>query len=482
MRQLFYIILLSFIVTPTIGFGQNEDDAFRFSNFQTLGSARFNSMSGAFTALGGDPSAIHFNPAGLGVMRRSEFSFSPYLSFNSNEATHLGNRATDFDVDAKFGNVAIVLASQPRGGNKWRQSNFGITFNKLIDYNNSFTVSGVNNAGSLLDVYRQDIENGYFGTYGSDLAWQAYLVDTTTYNGPLEYYTQIPNYGQQQKNIVTTKGDLRETLFSYGANYDDILYIGASVGLLRLRYERNSYFEEVVASNDSTTYLDNYSITDNLNSSGNGVRASLGFIYRPTNYLRIGASIQSPGVLSITDSYRSSVYAEYDSNFTISYAPDPGLFDYSVKTPSRVNAGMAFIFGKYGLLSFDYQLTDYSSMVLRSRPRSVYSFDTENSIISTYYTNQHRFALGAESRYGAFSFRAGATYQSNALTDANLNDYSSFTCSFGAGYRKEHFYADLGVVSMTSTQKYYIYDPAFIEASTIRFNTLSFSLSVGLRF
>ena len=44
------------------------------------GTARFNAMSGAFGALGGDMSAIESNPAGAAVFLKSELSFS--LDFN----------------------------------------------------------------------------------------------------------------------------------------------------------------------------------------------------------------------------------------------------------------------------------------------------------------------------------------------------------------------------------------------------------------
>ena len=58
---------------------QNADDALRYSQIFYTGSARFMSMGGAFTALGGDMSTFSQNPAGIGVFRSSEISVTPQL-------------------------------------------------------------------------------------------------------------------------------------------------------------------------------------------------------------------------------------------------------------------------------------------------------------------------------------------------------------------------------------------------------------------
>lgn len=67
------IMVLGFSLTTS---AQNADDALRYSQQFYGGSARFSAMGGAFTALGGDLSSFGLNPAGVGVFRRSEFSFS----------------------------------------------------------------------------------------------------------------------------------------------------------------------------------------------------------------------------------------------------------------------------------------------------------------------------------------------------------------------------------------------------------------------
>src|SRR5674536_391977 len=74
---------------------QNVDDALRYSQSFYGGTARFMSMGGAFTALGGDISSLSQNPAGLGVFRSSEITLTPQL-FHINTAASFNGLNSDF--------------------------------------------------------------------------------------------------------------------------------------------------------------------------------------------------------------------------------------------------------------------------------------------------------------------------------------------------------------------------------------------------
>ena len=65
---------------------QNFEDIVRFSGTPNNGTARVSAMGGAFTALGGDISAITINPASVGVFRKSEVSFTPFVNIAKTNA------------------------------------------------------------------------------------------------------------------------------------------------------------------------------------------------------------------------------------------------------------------------------------------------------------------------------------------------------------------------------------------------------------
>ena len=72
-------IMLAILCLALATQAQNFEDIVRFSATPNNGTARVSAMGGAFTALGGDISAIAINPASVGVFRKSEISFTPFV-------------------------------------------------------------------------------------------------------------------------------------------------------------------------------------------------------------------------------------------------------------------------------------------------------------------------------------------------------------------------------------------------------------------
>lgn len=64
---------------------QLPDDALRYSYPFVSGTARSQAIGGAIGALGGDITAAHINPAGIGLYKTREIVLSP-RQFNKNQA------------------------------------------------------------------------------------------------------------------------------------------------------------------------------------------------------------------------------------------------------------------------------------------------------------------------------------------------------------------------------------------------------------
>ena len=79
---------------------QNETDALRYSLLNMGGTARYNAMGGAFGALGGDMTTLSINPAGIGVYRKSEFSFTTAFDAFGTDATYNGTTAGQSEANA----------------------------------------------------------------------------------------------------------------------------------------------------------------------------------------------------------------------------------------------------------------------------------------------------------------------------------------------------------------------------------------------
>ena len=88
--------LISLLTTCSIMYSQNLNDALNYTDNSYQGTARFNSMSGAFGAQGGDLSSIAVNPAGSAILSKGYFSLS-FGTDNKSGQANLINSSNNFD-------------------------------------------------------------------------------------------------------------------------------------------------------------------------------------------------------------------------------------------------------------------------------------------------------------------------------------------------------------------------------------------------
>ena len=116
-------------------FAQDETDALRFSLIQPQATARAVGIGNALGSVGGDFSSLSVNPAGIGIYRSSEITFSPNLIFNSTNSTYTGTgssgNGSHFAI-SNAGYVSTKLRDSRRGG--WTSVSFGFGMNRLADW------------------------------------------------------------------------------------------------------------------------------------------------------------------------------------------------------------------------------------------------------------------------------------------------------------------------------------------------------------
>ena len=87
MRNIKHLFIVAAVgLVPVAGMSQAAVDLYNLSRPDLRGTARFMSMGGAFTALGGDISSLNQNPAGIGVYRSSEIGMTLNLDFQIGRA------------------------------------------------------------------------------------------------------------------------------------------------------------------------------------------------------------------------------------------------------------------------------------------------------------------------------------------------------------------------------------------------------------
>ena len=496
------------------------NDALRFSRLQTSGTARFQGLGGAQTAIGGDLSSVNGNPAGLGFFRKSEFSFSPGVT--------LANTTTDyFDIaespisstdDSKinpninqFG-IALYLGKDDLEGGQWRGGTFAISLARTNNFQNSFAYRGENFSSSKTD-FLVDITNGIPVSALEDLnltdielqraAYFAFLTNPfdldqngNTIADPDTYFTFARDEQENlftpviQSETVNTEGAQYQWSFAYGGNYDDKLYFGFNLGVSTVNFTQENDYSETIDNENS--FLAAFEQSDVFKVRGTGVNASLGLIYRPIDYFRIGASFTSPTWYTLREEFSTSFTSQVFNNDnvleTFNENTLPGEFDYTLRSPWRASIGAAFFVGKYGFITADAEYVAYNTMNLNARDFDGV-FDADNQTIRTIYEPTWNYKLGGEFRYGLFRVRGGFNLQNDPFDNLDDIDRKIITISGGLGVRTSQWYADVAVSRSTLNSAYlpYSFDSNSIYAglepiTETKNNLLNIVLTAGFKF
>jgi len=480
-------ILLSLLYIPFL-FAQNPEDALRFSRVFYSGTARFNSLSGAFGAVGADFSTLATNPAGIGLYRASEMTFTlaPTIAYSS--STYNMESATDNKVNLGLGNFGVVFNINPyKQGNSGilKSINIGFGFNRQNDFNNRIAISGVNTSNSMMLSYANTLNAAHTppkyvnDDYPFDIGL-AYNTNLVFYDSATDkYYCDALYGGVIQNKFINTYGSMNELDFSVGANLADQFFIGLTFGVPTINYYENSVYSETRTADTIPNFISMKYWYD-LHTRGTGINIKFGLIYKPVDWFRIGASIHTPTWYpSMRDLWSSSM----ESSFTntdwnaVKYSP-LGSYDYRLTTPFRAMGSIAFIIGQYGLISADYEYVDYSQASFNS---TYDNYQTVNNQISTDYKSSANIRVGTEWRLADFRVRGGAGYFSSPYTDKSKKG-ERIQVSGGVGYRGKHFFADVTYVWMKMKQQYYLYDPSLVNPAFISNYTNTVSTTVGFRF
>lgn len=463
---------------------QNEVDALRYSQPFINGTARYNSMAGAFTALGGDMTSINLNPAGLAVYRSSEMVASLNMFNQTTYTNYLNTSTSNGQINFNLPNFGFLIHNKIENSDYgWVSNYFAFSYNRTNYFHNKINVQGANTKNSFL-TYLTDKNSAGNGTSVNNLdpyiagpMFNVYLMDTIP-GSISKYRTPFYNGGVMQSQNIDLSGQMNEVSFSFGGNYKEKLMLGGAFSINSIRFSKKSNFTEE-DTQDTIDYLKSYQLVEKLSTKGYGLNLKMGFIYKPLDWFRIGASVIAPTIYGLSDNYSTYVKATWDSVGDIDTQTKGSEFDYQVTTPLRAYAGMAFIIGKQGLISADYEFIDYSRARLNSNS---YNFSNENNNIGNKYTAAQNIRIGGELRLDPFVIRGGyGLYGSPYNSTFNTNAIKTFYTG-GIGYREESFFMDMSILLMNQKEFYYLYSPKYVSEAENKYNIASITFTAGFKF
>jgi len=471
-----YMLLVILSACGLTAFAQAEFDALRLSQSDIIGTARYVSMSGAFGALGGDMSAIGLNPAGIGVYRSSEFSISPSFQ-QDNSKTDLGGTLGDASKTKLLMNgLGYVGSFRTYDESAITNFNFGVTYNRLADFNQNTKVLGTGRATSLLDRVCS-VENDMWyndGTHPDHTNFYKFLngVHVIGLNTAGNAYVSPLSDGEllnSNMNLEET-GGIDSWNFTLGANYNHTLYVGIGVGIQSILYDRKTTYSEDYQQGGGTE------LRNVLSTSGTGFDFKAGVIYRPVPELRLGLSYHTGTYYALTDVFNASMtsWGFRDPITDAVYSPDPVVqgseqyVDYMLTTPWQMTLSAAYQFGTKGLLSVDFDYVDNRSTTLKNG--SGYEMTDINNYMNYDFQKSYNLRIGGEMRVtDNFSIRGGGAYYMSPLI-SNLETFdiataytrpeytmvkSTMYASMGAGYRSGAFFLDGALQERLSNEHFY---------------------------
>ena len=468
---------------------QSEEDALRYSYILPGGTARSWALGGAFGAVGADPASASLNPAGFGLYNASEFSLTPGFEVNDAATGFYGTSTGATRSRLSMQNMALVLNYPGESGADWRGGTFGVSFDRQASFHWQENAIGKAVNSSVLERFVNEANGTPYTELESDafpftstLAWYTYALDTL--QGTTDQYVAAIPFGSpvDQEHSIDGAGRLNTTSFFYGNNYKDKLYLGLSLGLVGLRYDRTTIHNESVL--DQAVDLRRVQYREDLLTTGNGVDVKLGVIGRVTDHLRLGASFHSPMWLLLNDAYSYSMVTRFSTGEPYTEDSPEGSFTYRINTPWRTLVSAVYQAGKHGIVSVDYSYTDYRNTRIRASRTLVdeYDFALENDVIKDRFASTHSVRVGTEWRSGSWYFRGGAGFFPNAYVDKDPRQGTAYKVyTGGLGFRITHMSVDLALLYGQRDTVWYPYSPDLVKPATGQLTDVRTMLTVAFR-
>lgn len=240
------VIILIILLSFSLIFSQKSKaqldgyyiDGIRMAQNYYGSTARSISLGGAVASLGSDLGSISVNPAGIGVYRKSDFSFTTGLNAINTSSDYLGNKKNDIDYKLNIGNLGAVFTFN-NGSSGWVSTSLAFGYNKLNNFSSSYTIEGTTKATNPTSLVNEFLSyanaNGQrpetLDPFWERLAFDAYVIDTvpgTTNKYQSPYSDSI---SLSQKHTIEINGSGGEYYLGFGANYNNQLYLGVSVNI-----------------------------------------------------------------------------------------------------------------------------------------------------------------------------------------------------------------------------------------------------------
>jgi hypothetical protein len=418
--------------------GEIEMLAFNFKG----NGVRALAMGGAYIAVGGDPSAAFWNPAGLASITESQiavaYNFSGKIARTYSESNSDTLSITGFDFPLDFSGIDYIALTLPL-----KQEDLYMVHQVSYSLVHNFGFSGSVSAPYTLT---NDVIS---------------LARNTSFEG---------------------SGAMQEISYAVGFRAFKIIQVGAAY---------HHFFGAYNNTGSDLYSSESMQITENIDSTANwdflGDNFSIGIIVKPTNFLNIGGVFKTNYELKAKYGMEQTYsYSDPVSNISSTYSSDGEAL---IKHPSEWGFGVSVIPMKNLIIAADYT---YSNWLADQNEDGDYirgtivdfnfPYDPENPPVDTEslnyptFTRPEDYNQEAESylRFGGeyiwdsknfdIAVRAGFWQHTSIFTDSNAESIKWTGITAGAGLTLSSIKLDVALILESASYPSFIFSS---EAPTL---------------
>jgi long-subunit fatty acid transport protein len=411
MKKINLFLTALFFIFQIYGIAQFPEDALRYSSTGFGIGARALGLGSAYAGIANDYSAIYWNPAGLAQIKMSEFSFGLSTLSYKNNSTFYGNDRSFSNSSTKLNNLGVAYPFPTTRGSLV----FAAGYNRVNDYSTALAFKGFNPLSSIIQHYALH-GSGTKKRPAGNLAWELYLANVDSL-GPNSYI-----FDSRIQDSVTQSGKVLEggglNNWSVGGAIEPAknLFVGISLNIISGSYnwQRNYVEEDLANIYDASRFPFDFKslyIDQTVSADVNGFSAKFGFLYRLSEFTRIGLALKTPSWVTIKETFTSEGQSYFDNGDNYKYPPEgpsKAKTEYDVVSPFVFTAGASHLIADL-LLSGDIEYTDWTQMEFRNAPSYLINLNTD---IKEIFQPTVNLKVGAEYEltHSSTTLRGGFAY------------------------------------------------------------------------
>ncbi len=351
------LLKIEFFVVVLLGLGLSGASAQQL--WPILGQeygvgARALGMGGAFTAVANDYSATHWNPAGLGLIRRMEAFGSVDRLGILNDDVRQGNTVTAKGHFTRLNGAGFVFPIPTYRGSLV----FATGYNRVKNFDGVFASREfINTPGDSVYHIGDEFESGYLGYWN--------------FSGSIQL---SPNF-----------------------------YFGGAINFWRGNDDYNWKFYEKDEL-DLWTFDTNILNQDQIRTKMSGTNFKFGGLFTLGKIFNVGGTIETPVTFKATEDWsQSKNYIYFDDGSVQNGTTETGEYTYKIKKPYTFSLGTSLKLPLL-ILSADARYNDWSQMEYQD------SLSVRNGGIMSTYRETIAYRLGGEVALPLTGLRLRAGY------------------------------------------------------------------------